>query len=155
MNKKWIGVDLDGSLAHYPQTPEGTWGLKWNEIGDPFPSMVGRIQEWLAQNIEVRIMTARVFPYIHANPSFNHALGYRNKCLLTGEVFTCADMIRVIALYTRKHIGVNLPSTCAKDWHMIEQWDDRAVQLIPNTGRTLAEEKEAEFAELHGRAQGT
>jgi hypothetical protein len=34
--------------------------------------------------------------------------------------------------------------------NMIELWDDRAVQMVPNTGRTLAEEHEAELSALKG-----
>ncbi|TDW20420.1 hypothetical protein EV128_12550 [Rhizobium azibense] len=50
----WIGVDLDGTLAHYD---------KWrgiDHIGAPIPMMVARVKVWLDDGIEVRIMTARV-----------------------------------------------------------------------------------------------
>jgi len=33
------------------------------------------------------------------------------------------------------HIGKQLRITCKKDYKMIELWDDRAVQVIPNTGK--------------------
>lgn len=33
-----------------------------------------------------------------------------------------------------EHIGIVLPVTNVKDYGMIELWDDRAVQVIPNTG---------------------
>ena len=35
------------------------------------------------------------------------------------------------------HFGVVLPVTNVKDWHMLELWDDRAVQVEPNTGRRV------------------
>ena len=48
----WIGVDLDGTLAHY----EG-----WNggEIGPPIGAMLFRVKKWIADGREVRIFTAR------------------------------------------------------------------------------------------------
>jgi hypothetical protein len=51
----WMGVDLDGTLAHY-----GDW-VSPDHIGEPIAPMVDRIKEWLGQGIEVRIMTARAF----------------------------------------------------------------------------------------------
>lgn len=61
----WIGVDLDGTLAHY-----AGWGGP-DHIGEPIPDMVSRVTAWLAQGIEVRIFTARAsvpeqVPPIHA-----------------------------------------------------------------------------------------
>lgn len=47
----WIGVDLDGTLAHY-----STWS---EEIGEPVPAMVQRVKEWIREGKEVRILTAR------------------------------------------------------------------------------------------------
>lgn len=50
----WIGVDLDGTLAHYDH-----WRGS-HHIGEPIMPMVERVKEWLADGIEVRIFTARV-----------------------------------------------------------------------------------------------
>lgn len=50
----WIGVDLDGTLAHYD---------KWEGptvIGDPIPKMVERVKRWLAEGRTVKIFTARI-----------------------------------------------------------------------------------------------
>ena len=33
-----------------------------------------------------------------------------------------------------KHLGEALPITCIKDMRMTELWDDRAIQVVPNTG---------------------
>lgn len=49
----WIGVDLDGTLAHY----EGWQGPF--HIGEPVLAMKMRVLSWLHQGIEVRIVTAR------------------------------------------------------------------------------------------------
>ncbi len=49
----WIGVDLDGTLAHYDE-----WrGMQ--HIGDPIPVMVERVREWIIAGCEVKIVTAR------------------------------------------------------------------------------------------------
>lgn len=98
----WIGVDLDGTLAHY----EGWKGIE--HIGDPIPMMLERVKQWLSEGKDVRIFTARV-----AN----------------------GDMaVRYIWAWSVVHLGQILPVTNVKDMNMIELWDDRAVQVIPNTG---------------------
>lgn len=51
--KAWIGVDLDGTLAHY----DGWRGN--NHIGKPVPAMLARVQDWIAQGYKVKIFTAR------------------------------------------------------------------------------------------------
>ena len=45
-----------------------------------------------------------------------------------------------IKAWCREHIGLWLPITATKDYHMIELWDDRCVQVVPNTGLTILEE---------------
>lgn len=49
----WIGVDLDGTLAHYT----GWRGAE--HIGDPIPAMVDRVKAWMAEGVTVKIFTAR------------------------------------------------------------------------------------------------
>ena len=51
--KGWIGVDLDGTLAHY----DGWYGPA--HIGEPVPAMLERVKAWLDKGLEVRIFTAR------------------------------------------------------------------------------------------------
>ena len=107
--QKWIGVDLDGTLAHY-----GTFqGM--DHIGEPVPLMLTRVMEWLEKGIEVRIMTARV-----AQPSEDHSI---------------EDATRFIEEWCVRHIGQKLPVTCIKDSGMVELWDDRAIRVIKNTGK--------------------
>ena len=102
----WIGVDLDGTLAEYD---------RWrgpDHIGNPIPAMVARVKDWLRTGHEVRIFTARVWNEPEDHPVTNQI---QHWCL--------------------RHIGAMLPVTCMKDYGMIELWDDRAVQVIPNTGQ--------------------
>lgn len=111
-NNGWIGVDLDGTLAVY-----GGWQGAWH-IGEPVAPMVERVKRWVAEGKAVRIMTARV--YSDGTPERNRD----------------AEMSRDrIAEWCFKHLGFVLPVTCTKDYGMIELWDDRCVQIIPNTGQ--------------------
>jgi hypothetical protein len=116
-HRGWIGVDLDGTLAHYT-------GWKGEEhIGAPIPAMVARVQAWIAEGREVRIFTARI--------SGSSA----------GDKGIDAMRLRIEA-WCREHIGRALYVTNVKDYAMIELWDDRAVQVTPNTGER-ADGKEA------------
>jgi hypothetical protein len=45
----------------------------------------------------------------------------------------------LIGHWCQKHIGQRLEVTCTKDYGMIELWDDRAVQVVANTGITVSE----------------
>lgn len=113
-SKGWIGVDLDGTLAYYD---------KWqgiDQIGEPIGPMVARVKRWLANGADVRIFTARV-----AEKS---------------EVKRYA-VIAFIYVWCLKHLGQVLPVTNCKDFDMVELWDDRCVQVVPNTDLTVAEWK--------------
>lgn len=49
----WIGVDLDGTLAHYD-------GWKGHDhIGQPIPAMLERVRYWINLGITVKVFTAR------------------------------------------------------------------------------------------------
>ncbi len=64
MSKGWIGVDVDGTLAHY----DGWKGI--DHIGEPLAPMVERVKRWLAEGIDVRLFTARasnVHALLHLN----------------------------------------------------------------------------------------
>lgn len=112
----WIGVDLDGTLAEY----DGWKGAE--HIGEPIPRMVDRVRDWLAAGMPVKILTARVSPV---------SLEVNN--LDRGSV------LGVIHRWCMKHIGTVLPVTHEKDLAMVELWDDRCIQVIPNTGLSMAE----------------
>ena len=101
----WIAVDLDGTLARY----DGFKGL--DHIGDPIPLMVNRVRRWLERGKEVRIMTARA------------------------SDDSIAASRAPVERWLKEHIGRVLPITCVKDRHMDEIWDDRAIQIIKNTGK--------------------
>ena len=52
-NNGWIGVDLDGTLAHYDHY-RGS-----DHIGHPVEPMVKRVRKWLREGRDVRLFTAR------------------------------------------------------------------------------------------------
>ena len=83
----------------------------WNggQIGNPIMPMVWRIKEWLSKGITVKIFTARACT---------------NDPIQIGLIQDWCDL----------HIGQRLEVTATKDFSMIELWDDRCVQVVPNTG---------------------
>jgi hypothetical protein len=116
----WIGVDLDGTLARY----DG-W-VSEEHIGAPIPAMANRVKAWLSEGLDVRIFTARV-------DGGEAALAMGNPA---GEAFRDVQRITmIIELWCIEHLGTVLPVTNKKDYGMVELWDDRAVQVIANTGK--------------------
>jgi len=122
MTDGWYGVDLDGTLAVYDH-----WRGE-DHIGEPIPAMVERVKRWLAEGRDVRIFTARMDGGTAAL-----ALGDPH-----GELFRNKERIKgFIDAWCIKHLGRTLPVTNAKDYGMIELWDDRCVQVETNTGRRM------------------
>ena len=112
----WIGVDLDGTLAEYHYGDLYRNGNAY--IGPPVPLMLERVKSWIEQGIEVRIFTARV--------SEEHP----------GDLKKIREAIEA---WCEEHIGVKLPVTNVKDYSMVQLWDDRSVQVEPNTGNSYKE----------------
>lgn len=79
-------------------------------IGEPVPEMLFRVRNWIAQGRLVKIFTARV-----QEP----------------------ENIPYIQAWLEKHGLGELEITNIKDFAMIELWDDRCVQVEPNTGKPL------------------
>ena len=108
----WIGVDLDGTLAHYDQ-----WqGI--DHVGKPVERMCNRVRLWLANGETVKIMTARVS-------------GHEGDALI--------KVCMPIWNFCYREFDQILDVTCVKDMHMISLWDDRAVEIVANTGMTREE----------------
>jgi hypothetical protein len=117
----WIAVDLDGTLIEYHGWVSG------QSFGKPVPQMVERVQSWLDKGIDVRIFTARA-AHFNEPGGEEHKKGIENLCVqLFGQV---------------------LPITNQKDFHMIELWDDRCKQVLPNTGIAV-EDLVPQAAKLH------
>jgi hypothetical protein len=100
----WIGVDLDGTLATFHR-----WrGL--DHIGKPVPVMMARVQYWLEDGYQVKIVTARA---------------------------SIKEGISPVKAWLAKHGLPDLEVVSGKDFDMIELWDDRAVQVLPNCGKAV------------------
>ena len=88
-------------------------GHNIQNIGEPIPLMADRVRKMLSEGKEVRIFTARA---------------------------SVPELIPPVQDWTEKHFGVRLPVTCCKDFGMMTLYDDRCVQVEPNTGRILGKE---------------
>lgn len=128
----WIGVDFDGTLANY-----GTW-VSADHCGDPIVPMVERVKRWLAAGWEVRVFTARIYPLMHAEPDDQLAVSYAQP-VGRDRVQEAIKAVEAIRSWCRQHIGHVLTITCVKDYAMVELWDDRCVQVRPNTGEPVGE----------------
>lgn len=118
----WIGIDLDAVLAYY----DGWKGV--TEIGDPVPAMADRVVKWIQEGQKLKIVTARVYCGESGEPA--------------GDRYRDAQIARnAIEKWTLKHFGVIIPVTCCKDTKMITLWDDRCVQVKPNTGIPVGEDR--------------
>lgn len=104
----WIGVDLDGTLAQY-----SGWKGE-HHIGEPVPAMLKQVKQWVSSGREVRIFTARA----------------------SVEEPARQQVVRSIQAWCRKHGLPALKVTNTKDFEMTELWDDRAVAVEHNTGRS-------------------
>ena len=70
--------------------------------------MAARVQKWLDNGEDVRIFTARA---------------------------SVPEQIPYVQQWCKKHFGRELPVTNVKDFAMDCLWDDRAIQVIMNTGK--------------------
>lgn len=104
VNKGWIGVDLDGTLAQYDES------IGTRQIGRVCLPMLQRILAWLAAGVDVRIITARA-----SDP----------------------DLKRSMTSWLIENGLPELDVTDCRDTDLLQQWDDRAVQVEMNTGVLL------------------
>lgn len=98
---KWIGVDLDGTLAKSVSN-RGTG------IGDPVPTMLTKVKDWLSRGQAVKIFTARA---------------------------SDSEQVRAIRAWLRRHGIEGCGITDRKDLDMMELWDDKARRVEKDTGK--------------------
>ena len=109
----WVGFDLDKTLAVY-----GTWNGTVSPIGEPLADMIALIKQYQAAGTEVRILTARAYPYKGEDP---------------------APMIAAVQDWCEAQGLGRLPVTCEKDPECFRIYDDIAEGVMPNTGRLVRE----------------
>lgn len=103
--KRVIAVDLDGTLAHY----DGWKGIE--HIGPVIPEVANAMERAQAEGAEVHLFTARV-----SDPE------------------DAAEAHQVISKWAEAN-HLNFASiTAVKHKFFSEFWDDRAIQVIKNTG---------------------
>lgn len=81
-----------------------------HQVGNPIPNMLARVKDWVEAGIIVKIMTARA-----SHP----------------------DGIPPVKKWLKKHGLPDLEVTNQKDFFMLELWDDRAIQVIEDTGKPV------------------
>lgn len=113
MRGRWIGVDLDNTLATDAHDRSDPY-----TIGEPIVQMVNRVIGWIANGYEVRIFTARMCEY-----------SYTSRQSRDVERMQVA-----IGDWCQKHIGKRLIATNQKDGAMEVLWDDRAVRVLRDQG---------------------
>ncbi len=82
----------------------------FSHIGKPIPAMMERVHDWIAEGYKVKIFTARA--------------------AIDGAV-------PPIQAWLRRHGLEGLEITCEKDDLVLEIWDDRAIQVIVDTGQPV------------------
>jgi hypothetical protein len=104
----WIGVDLDGTLAHDLGNKRENRSLE--QIGSPIKPMLNRLRKWIAEGKTVKIFTARA---------------------------SSPRQVVMIKKWLASYGLPDLEVTNVKDLRMIELWDDRCVQVMTNSGEPI------------------
>lgn len=140
--KGWYGFDLDGTLAKY----DGWKGI--DHIGEPVEMMVARIKKMHDEGKVVKILTARVAPrrledgtigeqftWLTPAPSSDPAAKYTATQYIQ-------DWCEEVA-----QLGFIPEIVYQKDHLMLELYDDRVKQVVPNEG-LLVEDLYRECGEM-------
>lgn len=131
----WIGFDLDGTLAKY----DGWKGF--DHIGDPIGPMVALLKKLHAEGTKVKILTARVAPKdrqeVRPNPYVEN-----HWCITSPDDMPWALKDKwtpreYIQDWCWRVLGFVPEITHEKDCFMLDLYDDRCHQVVPNTGETV------------------
>lgn len=132
----WYGFDLDGTLAVYD-----VWrGI--DHIGRPIPPMVNMVRNMHAHGLKVKILTARVAPRSNVERRTNPYLD-EHWCIPSPDEMPWAvhkkewTALEFIQDWCWRNLGFVPEITHQKDHLMLTLFDDRVVQVEPNTGRIL------------------
>jgi hypothetical protein len=103
----WVGFDFDGTISRTDNT--GHFEPPY-PLGEPIPEMIATVKSLLAAGITVKIFTARA-----CEPA----------------------SIPAIQDWTERHGLGRLEVTHQKDYDLIRFFDDRAIQIVPDQGRSI------------------
>ncbi len=105
--KRWVGVDLDGTLAR--DDAAGHF-LPPYPLGEPIPEMIAMVQSLLQAGVTVKVFSARA-----CEP----------------------ESVPLIQAWAETHGLGRLEVTNQKDYDLIRFYDDRAIQMLPNQGKSV------------------
>lgn len=131
----WYGFDLDGTLAVYDR-----WrGI--DHIGAPVVKTVRLMKRMHADGLRVKILTARVSPRSNPETKPNPYLE-NNWCIQDPDAMPWAlrdrwTPLEFIQEWCHGVLGFVPEITHEKDYLMLNLFDDRVVQVEPNTGWVL------------------
>ncbi len=105
--RRWVGVDFDGTLAR--DDAPGHFEPPY-PLGEPIPEMLALIRSLQDAGLTVKIFTARA-----SEPEY----------------------IPAIQAWAEAHGLGRLEVTNIKDYDLIRFYDDRAIQMAPNSGKSV------------------
>jgi hypothetical protein len=103
----WVGVDLDGTLSRDDQP--GHFEPPY-PLGEPIPEMLELVKSLLRAGVTVKIFSARA-----CEP----------------------ESIPAVQAWAERHGLGCLEVTNRKDFELIRFYDDRAIQMVPNLGKSI------------------
>ena len=136
----WIGFDLDGTLAKY----DGWKGI--DHIGEPVKPMVDLMKRMHDEGKVVKIMTARVAPKEKPEVERNPFIGRLNpdyaEAYIKSQEEHPSGFYSLVSWSARefvsdwclKNLGFLPEIVYQKDHLMLELYDDRVKQVVPNEG---------------------
>jgi hypothetical protein len=123
--KGWYGFDLDGTLAKY----DGWKGIA--HIGEPVKPMVELMKRMHDEGKVVKVMTARVAP----RKLEDGTVGEQYVTVPDGEKGTARNYAhQFINDWCHFNLGFIPEIVYQKDALMLELYDDRVKQVVPNEG---------------------
>ena len=121
----WYGFDLDGTLAKY----DGWKGI--DNIGEPVKPMVDLIKCMHEEGKVVKIVTARVAPRKNEDGTIGEQGILLNNEQGIAQHYVASYFIRK---WCQDNLGFVPDIVYQKDHLMLELYDDRVKQVVPNEG---------------------
>lgn len=130
--KGWYGFDLDGTLAKY----DGWRGI--DHIGEPVKPMVDLLKRMHDEGKVVKIMTARVAPKekpeVKPNPYLENHWVIESPDDMPWALKGEWTPLEFIQDWCYRFLGFVPEIVYQKDHLMLELYDDRVKQVVPNEG---------------------
>lgn len=123
-NEGWVGFDFDRTLAVYHHH-------MYPALGDPIPGIVDLAKRILGHGYEIRLVTARVCDVL----LYRYEQGDRSP-----EVIRDQEQRKSLGEWLFSVFGMVITVTNRKDFKMICLYDDRAKEVVPNTGALVGGE---------------